>query len=148
MNKRTILFVLLILSLVLAGCSGTSALAKNRDKWNSQGVGHYRFELTISCFCPFFEVNPVTVEVLDGKIVLMTGADGQPLPEQFRSEFDQAGTVERLFAIAEENIANADQVDVTYDAVYGFPSSIIVDRIELAMDDEISYYVENFEVLE
>ena len=147
MNKRTILFVLLILSLVLAACGGGSALAKNRDKWTSQGIGHYRFELNISCFCPFFEVNPVTVEVLDGKIVSMTGADGQPLPEQFRSEFEQAGTMDLLFAIAEENIANADQVDVTYDATYGFPSSIIVDRIELAMDDEISYYVENFEVL-
>lgn len=147
MNKRTLLFVLLILTLVLAACGGGSALTKNRDKWASQGIGHYRFELTISCFCPFFEVNPVTVEVLDGKIVSMTGADGQPLPDNFRSEFEQAGTVELLFAIAEENIANADQVDVTYDATYGFPASIIVDRIELAIDDEISYFVENFEVL-
>lgn len=148
MNKRTILFVLLTLSLILAACSGQSALAKNRDKWTSKGISHYRFELTISCFCPFFEVNPVTVEVLDGKIVSMTGADGQPLPENFRSEFEQAGTVDLLFAIAEENIANADQVDVTYDATYGFPASIKVDRIEMAMDDEISYYVESFEVLE
>ena len=147
MNKRTILFVLLILTLVLSACGGQSALNKNREKWNASGISHYRFELTISCFCPFFEVNPVTVEVLDGKIVSMTGADGQPLPDNFRSEFDRAGTVDLLFAIAEDSLANADQAEVTYDAVYGFPSSIIVDWIELAMDDEISYYVENFEVL-
>ena len=147
MNKRAILFVLLILTLTISACGGQSTLAKNRDKWTAQGISHYRFNLTISCFCPFFEVNPVTVEVLDGRIVSMTGADGQPLPENFRSEFDRAGTVDLLFAIAENSLANADQAEVTYDAVYGFPSSIIVDWIELAMDDEISYYVENFEVL-
>ena len=147
MNKRTILFVLLILTLVLSACGGQSALNKNREKWNASGISHYRFELTISCFCPFFEVNPVTVEVLDGKIVSMTGADGQPLPDNFRSEFDRAGTVDLLFAIAEENLASADQISVTYDAMYDFPSSIVIDQIKLAMDDEISYYVENFEVL-
>ena len=147
MNKRALLFVLLILTLILTACGGQSALARNRDKWNAQGISHYRFDLTISCFCPFYEVNPVAVEVLDGKIVSMTGADGQPLPEQYRSEFEQAGTMELLFAIAKENLANADQVDVTYDAAHGFPSSTVVDRIKLAVDDEISYYVENFEVL-
>ena len=148
MNKRIILFVLLILTLILSACGGRSTLNENRDKWNASGINHYRFELTIFCFCPFSEVNPVTVEVLDGRIVSLTGADGQPLPENFRSDFDQAGTVDLLFAIAENSLANADQAEVTYDAVYGFPSSIIVDWIELAMDDEVSYYIENFEVLE
>ena len=61
---------------------------------------------------------------------------------------DPAGTVEGLFAIAGENLANADKVEIAYDATYGFPVSIVVDRIEMAMDDEISYYVENFEILE
>ena len=147
MNKRTLLFVFLTLTLILSACGGQSALNQNRDKWTAQGISHYRFNLTVSCFCPFFEVNPVTVEVLDGKIVSMTGADGQPLPDNFRSEFERAGTVEQLFAIVEYSLANADQVEVTYDAGYGFPSSISVDQIKMAMDDEISYYVENFEVL-
>ena len=148
MNKRTSLFVILTLALLLSACGGQSELAKNRDKWTSQGINHYRFNLTISCFCPFQEVNPVTVEVLDGRIVSMSGADGQPLDESFRSTFDQAGTVDLLFAIAEDNLAHADQVSVTYDATYGFPTSIVVDRIKMAIDDEISYYVAKFEVLE
>lgn len=147
MKQRTLLFVVLILALALSACGGQSALANNRDKWTSQGISHYRFELTIACFCPFRDVIPVTVEVLDGKIVSMTGADGQPLSEEFASSFASAATVDLLFAIAEENIANADQVSVTYDATYGFPTSIVVDRIEMAVDDEISYYADNFEVL-
>ncbi|MBI2333200.1 MAG: hypothetical protein HYU84_13770, partial [Chloroflexi bacterium] len=55
--------------------------------------------------------------------------------------------IENLFAVAEESLANADKVEITYDPTYGFPASIAVDQIEMAMDDEISYSVENFEVL-
>lgn len=148
MKKRTLLIAILILALTLSACGAKSDLAKNRDKWTSSGVSHYTFELTISCFCPFFEVNPVTVEVKDGKIVSMTDASGQPLKEEFAQTFEEAATVEGLFAIAEENIANADEVEVTYDAQYGFPASIVVDRIKLAVDDEISYHVEAFQVLQ
>ena len=148
MKKRTLLIAILILALTLSACGAKSELGKNREKWESLGVSHYTFELTISCFCPFFEVNPVTVEVKDGKIVSMTDVSGQPLKEEFRSSFENAATVEGLFAIAEENIANADEVEVTYDAQYGFPASIIVDRIKMAVDDEISYHVEAFQVLQ
>lgn len=148
MKKRTLMIAILILALTLSACGAKSDLAKNREKWTSSGVSHYRFELTISCFCPFFEVNPVTVEVKDRKIVSMTDASGQPLREEFIQTFGEAATVEGLFAIAEENIANADEVEVTYDAQYGFPASIIVDRIKMAMDDEISYYVGAFQVLQ
>ncbi|MFZ5855841.1 MAG: DUF6174 domain-containing protein [Chloroflexota bacterium] len=148
MKKRTLLIAVLILALTLSACGAKSDLSKNREKWTSAGVSHYRFELTISCFCPFFEVNPVTVEVKDGKIVSMTDASGQPLKEEFAQTFEEAATVEGLFAIAEENIANADEVEVTYDAQYGFPASIVVDRIKMAVDDEISYHVEAFQVLQ
>lgn len=148
MKKRTLLIAVLVLALTLSACGAKSDMAKNRDKWNSLGVSHYTFELTISCFCPFFEVNPVTVEVKDGKIVSMTDASGQPLKAEFAQTFEEAATVEGLFAIAEENLANADEVEVTYDAQYGFPASIVVDRIKMAVDDEISYHVEAFQVLQ
>lgn len=148
MKKRTLLIAVLILALTLSACGAKSDLAKNREKWVSSGVSHYRFELTISCFCPFMDIIPVTVEVKDGKIVSMTDASGQPLREEFRASFEQAATVEGLFAIAEENLTNADQVEITYDAKYGFPASIVVDRIKLAVDDEISYHVSAFKALE
>jgi hypothetical protein len=148
MKKRTLLIAILILALTLSACGAKSDLAKNHEKWTSSGVSHYRFELTISCFCPFMDVIPVTVEVKDGKIVSMTDVNGQPLKEEFAQTFEEAATVEGLFAVAEENIANADEVEVTYDAQYGFPASIVVDRIKMAVDDEISYYVGAFKVLE
>ncbi len=147
MKKRTLLIALLILTLTLSACGGKSELSQNRAKWDSLGVAHYRYELTISCFCPFMDVMPVTVEVKDGQIVSLTDVNGQPLPEEFRATFEQAATVEGLFAVAEENLSNADQVEVTYDAQYGFPASIVVDRIKMAVDDEIAYYVGAFKAL-
>ncbi len=93
------------------------------------------------------DIVPVAVEVQNGQVISMTDVNGRPLPADFRATFEQAGTVERLFAVAEENLANADQVEVKYDAQYGFPASIVADRIKLAADDEISYYVESFEAL-
>lgn len=144
MNKRIFFFVFLIAALVLSACGGNSELAQKRDQWKAQGINHYRFDLTLSCFCPFGEVNPVAIEVLDGKIVSMTGADGKALSDPFRSRFEEAGTVEALFDLAETYFKSADKVEVAYDAEYGFPVSIAVDQIELAMDDEITYRVENF----
>ena len=148
MKKHTLLIVTLIFALALSACGGRSELDSNRATWNEQGITHYRFDLTISCFCPFREVMPVKVEVKDGKIVSMTDVNGQPLPEEFRSSFEEAGTMEAIFGLAEKYLAEADKAEVTYDATYGFPSAIVVDQIEMAVDDEISYFVENFEALD
>ena len=148
MKKQTLLIALLVLALTLSACGGKSELGKNRDKWDSAGVTHYRFELTISCFCPFMDIMPVVAEVKDGQIVSLTDVNGQPLSENFRDTFERAATVEGLFAVAEDSLSNADQVEVTYDAKYGFPASIVVDQIKLAIDDEIAYYVGAFKVLE
>jgi hypothetical protein len=148
MRNRTLLMALLILTLTLSACGAKSDLAKNREKWNAANVSHYRFELTIGCFCPFMDVMPVTVEVKDGQVISLTDVNGRPLADNFRDTFEKAATVEGLFAVAEENLSNADQVEVTYDAKYGFPVSIVVDRIKMAVDDEISYRVGAFKVLQ
>jgi hypothetical protein len=147
MNKRILLITALILALTLSACGSKSELNANRDKWDASGVSHYSFQLTISCFCPFMDIIPVSVEVKDGQIVSMTDAQGKPLADNFRETFEKAATVEGLFAIAEENLSNADQVEVTYEAQYGFPTSIVVDRIKLAVDDEVSYYADAFKIL-
>lgn len=148
MKKQTLLTILLILILSLSACGARSELDRNLEKWESSGVSHYRFELTISCFCPYMDIIPVVVEVKDGKILSMTGADGKPLTGEFRATFEQAGTIEALFAIAGANLAEADKVEITYDPQYSYPASIKVDRIKLAVDDEISYYIGSFKVIE
>jgi hypothetical protein len=147
MRQQNRIFIVFVLVLLLSACSG-GALHSNREKWDSQAVSHYRFNLSIGCFCPYHEIMPLTIEVKDGQVVSMTDVNGQTVREEFRANFEEAATVERLFAIVEEAASGgADEVKVEYDATYGFPSSISIDYIKEAMDDEISYHVLNFEVL-
>lgn len=146
--KRKIFAVLFLLALALSACGPKSELDQQRAKWEAQGVTHYRFKLDISCFCAFRSITPVTVEVQDGKIVSMLDVNGDELSPDFRSTFEEAGTVDALFALTADALANADHVNVTYDATRGFPTSVEVDWIELAADDEMYYYVTEFEVLQ
>ena len=149
MKKQTLLLTLLVLALTLSACGGTSSeMQTNRDKWNAAKVTHYTFELIVSCFCPFADIMPITVEVKDGKIVSMTDVNGKAVEGEFAQYIEEAASIENLFALAEKNASEAEEIEVTYDAQYGFPASIVVDRIKLAVDDEISYHVEAFQVLQ
>ena len=142
------LILLLALALLLAGCGTASAQAQNRQKWEDQRISHYRFNLSIGCFCAFRSQMPLTIEVQDGKIVSMETADGSPIDENIRATFEEAGTVENLFALIEAAQQNgADELTVEYDPTYGFPSQISIDPIQNATDDEISYSVEKFQAL-
>lgn len=90
---------------------------------------------------------PLNVEVQNGQVVSMTDVNGQPVPADLAGNFDKAATMERLFVIAAEALKTADQVQVKYDAKYGFPTSIQIDPIKQATDDEIAYTVSDFEIV-
>lgn len=146
--KREIFAVLFVLALVLSACGAKSELGKQQANWDAQGIAHYRFKLNISCFCAFRSLTPVSVEVQDGKVISMLDVNGDVLNPDFASTFEEAGTVEALFALAADALKNADHVNITYDATRGFPTAVEVDWIELAADDEMYYYVTEFEVLQ
>ena len=147
MKKQTLLIALLIAALTLSACGTNSELETNRDKWNTAGVSHYTFELIVSCFCPFMDIMPITVEVKDGQIVSMTDVNGKALEGEFVQYIEEAASMDRLFALAEKNASEAEEIQVTYDAQYGFPTAINIDFIKMAVDDEISYYANNFKPL-
>ena len=46
-----------------------------------------------------------------------------------------------------EALQTADKTEVTYDPTLGYPVNLHIDRIELAMDDEMSVLISEFEVL-
>ena len=144
---------LLILALILSACSAgaTTDFDKNLAKWNDANIFHYRYQLFIGCFCPFAGDMPLTIEVKDGEIVSMTRFDGTPISETdpSYSVYESYATIDRIFLKLEaDQTGDADEVIVTFDSTYGFPANVAVDNIKEAIDDEISYQVSNFEVLE
>lgn len=146
MRKLTYLFI----ALVLSGCSlgGKSEIQRNQQKWQDAGISHYRYNLFIGCFCVFNEHMPLVVEVQDGKFVSMEYQSGKEIEATSRELFDQYATIERIFSELETDInGKADEVTVTYDPTYGFPTKVNIDFIKNAVDDEVALTVSNFEKL-
>ena len=141
--------ILLTLVLVLAACvPGTkSELESNQQKWESANITHYRLELNVSCFCAFRSNMPLSVEVQDRQVVSMTYADGTQVPESDRSIFQPYETLDTMFGYVNQQMKDADQVTVTYDAKYGFPVEVTIDAIKEATDDELYLSVSGFESL-
>ncbi len=148
-------FLLIIVTLLLAACSAlpapTAARLPERQVWEDADIAHYRFELTLSCFCAFRDQMPLTIEVQDGEVVSMTFPDGQPVPmDDPNYEFYLSyGTMEGIFERIEGALADpeAGQVTVKYDPTLGFPLDAAIDYIELAADDEMYLTVSGFEQL-
>lgn len=57
-------------------------------------------------------------------------------------------TVNELFRVAEEAIGYAASVEIEYDNDFDFPATIAIDPILDAIDDETTYVITDFEVVE
>jgi len=148
MKQLTLIF----LAVILAACSFTQGtdFSRNRDKWQQAGITSYRYSLRLACFCAFSEQMPLTIEVRDGEPVSMTNSDGTTvaLTDPYYEHFFRYGTMDRIFADLETNLnGGADEVIVSYDATYGYPTQIDYDYIKDAIDDELYLTISDLEVL-
>ncbi|MBI3170773.1 MAG: hypothetical protein HYZ22_20010 [Chloroflexi bacterium] len=147
MNK----LLLLTLTILLTACSAlqTSEFDQNLSKWQDANIAYYRYDLFIGCFCPFYQDMPLTIEVKNGEVASIARADGTfvDASDPNYEFYVKYATIDRLFAELKSETAQAEEVVVTYDPQYGFPVNVSIDVIKLAMDDELSLQVTNFEVL-
>jgi len=146
--KKIILITLIVM---LAACSaGGSELSRNQQKWQDANITHYRFELSIGCFCAFRDQMPLTVEVRDGQIVHMATVDGTLVldTDQNYEFYAHHATIDLLFADIDAAVKEgADSVTVTYDPTYGFPTEIAIDFSQEMADEEMYYSISGFEAL-
>jgi uncharacterized protein DUF6174 len=147
--------LLIFLAIVLSACSAfqpKSDLDRAQDKWQDASISHYRFNLSVGCFCVYRGEMPLTVEVKDGQIVSIEHQDGSPVDSANLEYFQRYATVEKIFAeigngFKGEAEKEADKVSVEYDETYGFPKQVSVDFIEQAVDDELGLTIDKFEAL-
>ena len=148
-NRPTVAVAALLLVLaVIAGCGlftaqqpGSAAardLAAHLDAWRASGPSSYSYTITRSCFCPF--TDPLRVTVTNGVTTAITKA-GQPAAAEELSFLPK--TVPEAFKVVSDNLAAA-KIAVTYDPTFGFPTSIVVDSIANAIDDEFSMTLTDF----
>lgn len=122
------------------------ALERNQQKWKDAGISHYRFHLTIACFCPDLQ-GPLMIEVKNDQVTSMEYQSGATLDAASRESFENYGTINRIFSlVTDEFQQELEKISVTYDPTYGFPVEFFTDFHEGA-DDELTLIIEDFEVL-
>jgi hypothetical protein len=147
--------ILIVMTLVLAGCAAMgsamgnqSEIEQNQEKWQDAGISHYRYNLFISCFCIFVENMPLVIEVQDGQVVSMEYQNGNEIDPSLLELFEKYATIDRIFAEVEAGLNGAaDNVVVTYDPTYGFPTEVTIDVEQQAADDELYLTISDFEEL-
>ena len=151
---KKLLFIFTLMALVLSACAAAAVsgsqteIGQNQQKWQDANISHYRYHLSISCFCVFVENMPLVIEVQDGKMVSMEFHNGKEIDPSLLELFNKYTTMDQIFAELEagQNGA-ADEVTVKYDPTYGFPTEATIDVVKEATDDELYLAISDFEVL-
>ena len=146
--------ILIVMMLILAACASVNALGnqseveKNQDKWQNAGISHYRYDLSISCFCIFTQDMPLKIEVQNGKVLSMQYKSGKEIDPSLLELFNKYATIDRTFAELNAGLNGAaDEVIAKYDPAYGFPTEVTIDVEKQATDDELYLTLSNFEKL-
>lgn len=146
-------FLFILMAIVLAACSAVATEAPSefdsaRQKWQEADISHYRFNLFIGCFCIFTQDMPLIIEVQNGEVVSMQYQSGNEIDATNLEFFQSYATIDRIFDELEKNLGGeADEVTVTYDETYGFPTEVSIDFIQEAADDELYLTLSEFEAL-
>jgi hypothetical protein len=140
---RRLLFIWM--AFVLTACSpgkvvgSQSVVEQNREKWQDANISHYRFQLTVGCFCVFSQ---------DGEVLSMEYQSGNEIDASHRELFKKYETIDLIFDELEAGLNGAAaRVTVKYDPTYGFPTESTIDVAEETADDELYLTISNFEAL-
>lgn len=128
-----------VTSCAITGPSATDEeleLARNRQRWASSNTHDYEFDFRRSCFCPPEATEQVRIVVRQDAIVSVVRLrDGQPAT----TSFTVWPRVDELFAEVQRLLEEGPgRLDVSYDPTLGYPRSIVVDVLLMAVDDEYS----------
>ena len=158
--KKTLILPLFALLLITAcdkdGVSNAEIrkLEKAKDTWQETKTPDYSFNYRQSCFCVY--VDEVTVQVFADTVYAVldteTGEDAtidrgngeEKLLDVYPELFY---TIDELFEVLKQASLNADEMNGMYDGDRGFPKEVSIDYYKDAVDDEITYYVSNYQIL-
>lgn len=153
---KKIFFGILICVILLSSCGDAdvkedSELSRNKYKWIEAQISHYKYELTLSCRCSFNDEMPLTIEVLNHKMISIFGPDGNPFPADDPNYMyiKKFTTVENLFreilSIGGNHAAEGEVAK--YHPELGYPLEITLDYIKDTTNDEVYITISNFEQL-
>ncbi|MEH2047790.1 DUF6174 domain-containing protein [Nostoc sp.] len=116
----------------------------NKLLWERANIYNYRITVSNSCFCIPDARGPVVIQVRNGQTTSITSvATGKPVNPQFFQKYD---TIPELFNVIQDAIKRkASNLDVEYNAKFGYPTKINIDYDSQIADEEIFLTIENFQ---
>ncbi|MEP6972650.1 MAG: DUF6174 domain-containing protein [Actinomycetota bacterium] len=126
------------LAILLSSCS----LLRDKEgasRWYEAPRTEYSMTLTQQCFC---SAGTIKVKVR-GSYPVKATLDGIPIDLKHPTS---PLTVDDLFLIIfRAEAVGAEQLDVTYDQEWGYPTDIVIDGSGDTSDDELEIHVTSFE---
>ena len=140
-----------LIALTPLGCTDVlgpeqEALSAARARWAMSNVDNYVFEFQRSCFCAPDFVRPVRIEILNGVVSSAVYVDTE---EPLSPPLTSVPTIDDLFdEIRDALNRTAFSVIAAYDVDMGYPTSVSIDYIQNAIDDEMAFMVSSLALLE
>ncbi len=113
-------------------------------KWRSAGISDYDYSFTRGCFCPEEFVGPYSVSVRQLAITAASfkGTDLFDIDMLEIGRYEEiVKTVDGVFAEIERALREADSFTAEYDPLLGYPTTLYIDWIATAADEEVSYTI-------
>ena len=110
----------------------------------------YSFEYSKLCFCGGLFNPAIIVVEADTIHAVLDPETREPLRDPQTQELvlqkypESFLTIEELFEVIENALEKADELSVEYNQDSGHPESIEIDYVKDAVDDEVTYQIENF----
>ena len=123
-------------------------LDEARARWQQQALADYDYIFRRGCFCPQEWSGPYEVSVRAGVVsgATLEGVDLLDIPNpRVDSYDDRILTVEGVFAEIDRALQEADRFQAAYHPVLGYPVYVSIDWDERAVDEEVTYHIENLD---
>lgn len=151
-------YIFLILSVLLfSSCDSITDGRKgddfrtNQNLWEEQGIDNYSFEFRKLCYCGGLYNPSIIVVKTDTIYAVLDPKTEEPLRDPQTQELvfpmysESFLTINELFEVIENARNKADKLNVEYDPDLGYPTLVETDYIKEAIDDEVTYQIDNFE---
>ena len=119
----------------------------NKSRWQASNLNNYQFDFRWICFCERDYISLVTITVKDGKIHSAIYNETQ-IPVSVE-KLDRYETIDGLFSFIQDAYdKNAHRISINYDLHDGYPFEGSVDYVEMMVDEEKGFEVNNLMKLE
>ena len=116
-------------------------LDRHRTLWEQTRSSDYTYEYNVLCFCPDSFGQAVKVTVTNGEIesvvYVVSGEYGKSGDPPVVVGSPRYHSIESLFDLVQDAITNeVDQLTVSYDSKFGYPTNVELDYSSNSIDDE------------